>query len=464
MRPSRKIWAVLTILLLVSGATIGGLFTTSGGTTNVDSRFHLSVRGTTSYNRVELESVDCPSATTCVAVGRFRPSGGSLSTASESRSLFLVLNALEVESVYIGPLGSYNQTSSVSCATSSSCVAVGTEGNQGVTWSLADGRWTTRPVAGANELQSVSCTSRTFCMAAGSVDDGKATFWRYDGRRWTAMSPGVAGPESATIDLLQCVSPTFCAAGGSEGPSANCVLCKNPPPPIPWVSTFDGSVWRTVTLKVPHYGGILDALSCVSASHCIAVGTMWPKSSVLLTSTSIDDTWNGARWSDNRTGELNGLQDVQEIDAVACSRGGCVLTGEYGGLRARHRFQLNLMHGRHLLSTRKVGPGELDSLSAISGCTRDGWCLLMVPGDVPNSNGPPVYFTSQHVDADRQLAIPRSIVNVYDLVSLSCGSSRWCIVVGGIPWSTSVHPTIPVLVWNGTSIVSAYLQSLETKH
>jgi hypothetical protein len=448
------VWTSIAILILVSGVTIGSVLAASTGSPQVDSTFHLSVIGTTSDNQVDLKSVDCPSAAMCVAVGSFTPSLGG---GSGSRSLLLILNALKVESVDVGALGDFNQALSVSCATSVSCVAVGTEDDQGVAWSLADGRWSKRSVAGANTLQSVSCTSRSFCMAAGVTDGGQTSAWRYDGRKWTWMSLGVT-PIVGSGPSLQCVSPTFCAADGQEGPYSASLTA----PVDPWVSTFDGSVWRTVLLAVHRpidTGGTLYALACASASHCVAVGSLWSGSSGLLRSTAIDDTWNGARWTDNSTGVFDGLRNVQVIDEAVCSRAECVLTGEYGGTTARHRFQLKLMQGNHVLSTRRVGSGEIDSFAPPSGCAPDGWCLVIVPSDVPNANGPIVYFTNQSVGAERRLAFPNPIVN--GLQSLSCSSPRWCMIVGDEPPDTSLHPTVSILVWNGAAIISAYLHSPE---
>jgi hypothetical protein len=465
VRRSVIVGSALAVAVAISGAALGGVFTSSRGTTKVESRFQLSVTGTEPDNSVRLSSVNCPSATKCIAVGWFTPWQGR---ASESRGLFLVLNRLEVESVYVGPLGSFNQAVSVSCASSYVCVAVGTQDNQAAAWSLAGGRWTTRYVAGDNtSLQSVSCASRSFCIASGQESDGKPSMWRGDGRRWTAMSLGVTKPESIGSggEYVQCLSPRFCAASGSEDPSlSNCVLCEGAPTPVPWVSTFDGSVWHTVTLKVPRPGGLLDVLSCASASQCIAGGSMWPPgTSDLVTSTAIEDTWNGVRWSEDSTGVISGLRDVQAIDDVACAPRGCMLTGEYGGPKNRHRFQLKLTRGRQLLFTQRVDPGELENFNTLTGCGQDGWCLLIVQGGVPNVNGPPVYFTNQSVGTERQLVVPRSIVDVYDLDSLSCASSRWCMAVGIIPFSASLHPTIPIVVWNGTAFVGAYLHSREVK-
>jgi len=252
------------------------------------------------------------------------------------------------------------------------------------------------------------------------------------------------------------VNVTFCAAIGSQGIFTGSLTT----PLIPWVSTFNGSVWHTVKLvlhRPTETVGRLWALASVSASHCVAVGSMWSGNAPGRT-TALEDTWNGERWNENNTGVLDGVQNAQIIDGAACTRSYCMVTGEYRRPHMQRRFQLELMLESHQLFTEIASPGYLeDGFDTFSGCAGDGTCLFLEPGDLRNA--PIVYFTNHSPSTERQLSLPETWNN---LNSLSCASPRWCVVAGEES-STSPRPTVSILVWNGTTFSSAYLQSPEAK-
>ena len=110
---------------------------------------------------------------------------------------------------------SYN---SISCPTSSDCVAVGaTQGQQGLIARTTDGGedWTTTPEASVPPLENVNCPTPTNCVAGG---DGVVLASHNMGASWTAAASRPAFPCLCSARAAQ----TLCSAPRS------CSL--NPPP------------------------------------------------------------------------------------------------------------------------------------------------------------------------------------------------------------------------------------------
>jgi hypothetical protein len=180
-----------------------------------------------------LDSVACPAAGLCVAVGGF--DSGSLETGMEA-----VLSSGRWHSAAMalpaGSAGLNAALSSVSCQSPVSCLAVGDTTGPAVFTVFDHGRWqrprlmTTVPAGGYNpRLTAVSCTQRS-CLAAGTYAREGAhltlpafavTFSR---GRWrdpvqlplprNAARPG--GPVNPIIETgaVSCISSTSCTVIG----------------------------------------------------------------------------------------------------------------------------------------------------------------------------------------------------------------------------------------------------------
>jgi hypothetical protein len=152
----------------------------------------------------------------------------------------------------------------------------------------------------------VSCSSPVACMAAGGEGNyGPPEVARWNGRAWSGQTIGF------NVTGLSCVSRTVCAFVGSDssttGKASNCAIAGF------WTN---GRWSRNLALpcRSPRAGPQLFAVSCSSASACIAVGT-----SVY--------GWNGQRW----TLERNALHPGESFQAVSCvSRTACVAVGDRG--------------------------------------------------------------------------------------------------------------------------------------
>jgi RHS repeat-associated protein len=194
---------------------------------------------------------------------------------------------------------------SISCPTSTMCVAVG---NTGHLWSSADpsggsGAWARVTVGSSSTLTAISCPSTTFCVAGDEGGDlfvstdptGGASSWRevpLSRRHWISAiscpttSLCVAVTETSTIwtstdptggstawtatdistadgfSAVDCPSSTLCVAGTTTGS-----LYASTDP------TGGSSTWTKEyqRIRTPGYWAAITGISCPSTSFCAAV-------------------------------------------------------------------------------------------------------------------------------------------------------------------------------------------------
>jgi len=218
------------------------------------------------------------------------------------------------------PHATLNELNDVSCLAGGECFSVGSVGSPSATtaqrWNGTE--WKTQPTAAlptpplgstGHSLVSISCTSTTACTAVGyQTISGvkKALAERWDGASWkTQEVPGSKGP----LQAVTCVSATDCLAVGQTGGSAR----------------WNGKEWSTSTAPfvfgTPEQGTLSD-LSCTSASFCVAVGT-YGQSSLIF-------SWNGSIWT-SQTSPTGSLLGVSCTATYACTAVG-VMSGPTGTL------------------------------------------------------------------------------------------------------------------------------------
>ena len=122
-------------------------------------------------------------------------------------------------------------------------------------------------------LSSVSCVDPTYCVAVGVYRPGgnyqaeKSVILHFNGQRWSKQSaPSVTGGELNGVD---CLSRSSCMAVGSQaiGESGGS---------SPLIEELQGTTWSVATSPSPDFyptnSDSLQAVSCLSASRCTALG------------------------------------------------------------------------------------------------------------------------------------------------------------------------------------------------
>jgi len=271
----------------------------------------------------EFNAVACPSDTDCTLVGEYDNGTDQLPLAENfDGTPYLAIDA------FPAPSGAQTtQLTGISCASTSSCVAVGyysdaTDGSgdtafaaalNGSTWSLLNVPAPSGSVASA--LSGVSCLSADSCEAVGYYSTGNgasnlAEFW--NGSTWTVQST----PATANVELggVSCTKATACTAVGTAE-----------------ALRWNGTTWSAQTLPKPPHATVPDLASvvCTTGQTCTAVGTYYIEG----VANAVAEYWNGHTWKFQETGigtssDTAGLRDrlclegfvpVVADDYVACT-------------------------------------------------------------------------------------------------------------------------------------------------
>jgi hypothetical protein len=215
-----------------------------------------------------LEGVSCTSATACTAAGWIytRPATGS----SKVRTLIASWNGTawsHVSSPNPGPAKGPDYLNAVSCASASSCTAVGNDAKgelieswNGTTWSAVPS-----PSGGSSSdvLYGVSCTAATACTAVGNqvttgnVQQTLTESW--DGTSWSIVPSPNEGTSSNSLSGVSCTTATDCVAVGFEQDST-------------LVESWDGTSWSITPSPNSGASSSLGGVSCTSLTTCTAAG------------------------------------------------------------------------------------------------------------------------------------------------------------------------------------------------
>jgi hypothetical protein len=182
---------------------------------------------------------------------------------------------------------------SVSCVSATVCEAVGS-GGTALAWNGSS--WTAQTLpspASSAGLSGVSCVSPTFCELVGAFNNNGpdvplAAVW--NGSTWSMQSaPNPAHATFTGLDSVSCISAGSCEAGGSYQQ----VVTSGDP--IALAEGWNGSAWLLQRAVTPPGAtqNLLGSVSCVSASFCEAVGEHLNTSG---NQTALAEQWNGTSW------------------------------------------------------------------------------------------------------------------------------------------------------------------------
>jgi hypothetical protein len=132
-------------------------------------------------------------------------------------------------------------------------------------------------------------------MAVGSIylADGSTVTEYWDGSTWSVIPVAPIGVESLQLEAVSCTSASSCVAVGTAYISdavGNQTL----------VESWDGTSWSVVPSPNPNSGpdNELVSVSCISASRCTAVGRSATQPVPIdQPYESLVETWDGTSWS-----------------------------------------------------------------------------------------------------------------------------------------------------------------------
>ena len=308
---------------------------------------------------VTVSSVSCPAAGSCSAVGEYADSSnymqGLLLTESsgtwQSSGVMAPLpaNAAADASVLL---------SSVSCAATGDCAAVGTylattggsTGTQGLLLTESSGVWATRQAvlpAGAQpggypSINSVSCPSAGNCSAVGSYRDSSGylqgmvlteTAGTWQPAIEATLPANAASSPFVSLRSVSCAAAGECSAVGVYADSSNntqgLLLTETP-------GGWQQGTEASLPANALGSGQIvaLGSVSCGSVGECSAVGTYSDSSSnvqgLLVTETA--GTWQQPAVEASLPANAQSYQRVR-LGSVSCaSSGDCTAVGSYADM------------------------------------------------------------------------------------------------------------------------------------
>lgn len=284
------------------------------------------------------------------------------------------------------------------------------------TWSA---QATPEPSTPANStLTNVSCVSAAFCMAVGVSDSGTTstggaptqvdTFAeQWNGSGWSILPMPAAGSKPL-LTAVSCGSATYCVAVGYTQSDGRNDVAQNfgvsSSAARALVEVWNGVSWTVATTPASSYpGGGLDGVSCPTSSFCLAVGSHGPVRSDSNSNKPLAEAWNGTNWS------------MQDMVLVA--------------------------YGTYPLAA---------SCTAADACTAVGWYNIDktgVAGPVP---------LVERLNGDRWTVVQHPSGDVYTLTGVQCLSRSFCLASGVTAHAQNGDPLGPYAAqWNGTRWLNA---------
>ncbi len=321
---------------------------------------------------------------------------------------------------------------------------------------------------------SVSCVTAHDCWSVGG---GPALHW--NGSRWSAVSyPLPAGTRQENgLNAVSCTARSNCWGVGS-------VYADDYGPVLNDAVRWNGHSWVSAETPNPagtsdHYDrSSLEAVSCVSASSCWAVGTSRSADGPTLIEAL---RWNGSGWSTVPTPEpagttgltqdYNAVPSDNDLHAISClSRSDCWAVGTYepsGDLTGANNglspasFNLALHwngHGWSVSPTPQPAaakPGDFNNLTGVWCVSRADCWAVGVTGFADNeeegvrtSVNEIFHWSGNRWSAARAPQPGGTKPNGDNaLTAITCASAKSCLAVGGYGASSAKNL---VLRWDGT--------------
>jgi hypothetical protein len=216
-------------------------------------------------NYVQLQSVACPLRNYCLAVGN---NGRGAVAIEWDGKYFSLARSPNPNFGY-----AYPSFDSVDCLSATYCVAVGrfASGSEALANRIVADRWDGQrwhvqkspDIEGVPAMNAVSCASPAFCVAVtgnGASIDANALTW--NGRQWSLSSPVQPG-SSSQLTGISCPTTTDCITVGEswDGDGQHGLA-----------EAFDGKRWTQMSTASETRVTQLNRLSCPSDTSCMATG------------------------------------------------------------------------------------------------------------------------------------------------------------------------------------------------
>lgn len=381
-----------------------------------------------------LEAVSCLGKSFCIGVGN--PGFGPGATFSQ------IWNGKTWQTVPVPSPGLSYSLAGVSCFSAMNCLAVGSSAlDHGQVSDAWNGKtWRMLPVLaglGFPELTGVACPAASYCVAVGvsrTSDTPIAELW--NGKAWSQLAPvEPADAGLAMLNGISCAGTANCMAVGQAE-----IVDGGIPSFQPLAESWNGKAWTLLPSPAVPIG--LSAVSCPTASVCVAVGA-----GPLPASSIVSAVWNGSSWTTLKTPgpvPVHGGLFKPNLTGVSCtSATSCMAVGPGPANVGIRPFAERWSGGSSWHLVLMPNPSS-DVLAGIS-CSGPARCMAVGGGSGLSA------FTSFAVAWDGKSWRVLRTGQVDQLMGVSCASVSHCLITGGYLDPADVTRTLAES-WNGRTV------------
>jgi len=297
--------------------------------------------------------------------------------------------------------------------------------------------------ASISELYGVACPGGSNCKAVGfSIFSGVVSTLveTWNGTKWSVQSsPNPHGAAGANLNAITCVSATDCTAVGTASfETAYYTL----------VERWDGTAWKIQQSPNPAgwFGSGFTGVTCTSSKTCVAVGIS--SSEDRSKAATLVERWNGSKWSIQTSPNQQGA-DISSLYGVSCPGTTCQAVGYSEVIGASTRTLAMSWNGSKWKIVKSANPGNgRASLTSLS-CAADSLCTAA--GSFHNTSGHDATLVETWNGSRwsvQKTPNPNGAVNTY-LQTVACASLSDCTAVGWWYGQSGVDQTLAER-WNGT--------------
>ncbi len=391
---------LLACALLVGGLFVGGLLT--GTTVPIRPNVATTWRVSASYPGIPgINSIACPSTSTCYAVGRSRSTVSGDMIATSNGGATWTQRSVPARR-YLG---------NIVCPSIATCYAIAYKSPFGgavgiVATSNGGATWAQTGLPSGTVPTDISCPSTTVCYVVGHTE--------------TSPSPSTPSPPPSTP---------------SPPPSST---VPSPPPPSEMIATSNGgATW--VSHTVPS-GVSVGAITCPSVSVCFATGWTGAVFAEIIATTN-----GGATWTMTRFLRINGFAALECPSTTVCFGLGHSYPASYGTTT----HVVKTTNGGKTW-TREQIPASVKSLSALA-CPSLDTCYA-VGGNGMSGGG---YIAATHDGGATWVRQQLSHLNEPNLSDIACPSTTTCYAssLNNAPAISGVTSQLIVTTDGGTTWV-----------
>ena len=324
----------------------------------------------------------------------------------------------------------------ISCADSTDCVVIGSNGTRLMSEVLHAGSWSADsaglPTTTSDVITKLSCGAVGSCVGIGYVQGtGRPLAMKFSSGTWSILANPkmpVTKPVTASLTSVNCQSASSCwVVGAFAGTGTS---------PTMLVMHFDGTSFTANGLPTPSGSteAFLNDISCTSSTSCVAVGSS--------DTDAIAESLSGSTWSEKSFPSLATLTTISCPEVGTCDAYGATVA--VSGIGYADLTEEKLSAGSWTAVDRTTDvPGPIsghpeewaNQLDLNFGCPTTSLCILHLP-EYQNPlfssiTGPvSVMETSTQWSSQYMATTPREAV--MEAQAVSCPSSSMCAVVGEV--------------------------------